>query len=305
MIRVRNVTKSYGDVHALKDVSLNVPKGKVKALLGPNGAGKTTLVRIMTTLLKPDSGTVQIAGLNALTQTNELRTQIGLAGQYAAVDENLSGYENLFMFGKLYHLTTADAKRRATELLEQFKLTDAADRPSRTYSGGMRRRLDLAASLIVSPPVLFLDEPTTGLDPAARLDLWDVIRSLVKDGTTVLLTTQYLEEADQLADSIAVMNKGSIIAEGTADELKAAGGGNVLEVTIKEHDHIEDARSILNEISSQEVKLNKEHLHFVVPVEGAANDLIDVVRKLDAAGVTIVDIQLRRPTLDDVFIALL
>ena len=304
MIQVHNITKSFGKVHALNNVSLNVPTGKVKALLGPNGAGKTTLVRIMTTLLTPDSGSAQIAGLNAITQTNELRTRIGLAGQSAAVDENLSGYENLYMFGKLYHLSTTNAKRRATELLAQFKLTDAGDRPSRTYSGGMRRRLDLAASLIVSPPVLFLDEPTTGLDPAARLDLWGVIRSLVSAGTTVLLTTQYLEEADQLADSIAVMNKGSIIAEGTSDELKTAAGGNVLEVTISDKAHGEDARKIRDAISLQEVQFNPEHLHFIVPVDGAANMLIDVVRKLDVAGITIVDIQLRRPTLDDVFIAL-
>ena len=304
MIQVHNITKSFGKVHALNNVSLNVPTGKVKALLGPNGAGKTTLVRIMTTLLTPDSGSAQIAGLNAITQTNELRTRIGLAGQSAAVDENLSGYENLYMFGKLYHLSTTNAKRRATELLAQFKLTDAGDRPSRTYSGGMRRRLDLAASLIVSPPVLFLDEPTTGLDPAARLDLWGVIRSLVSAGTTVLLTTQYLEEADQLADSIAVMNKGSIIAEGTSDELKTAAGGNVLEVTISDKAHGEDARKIRDAISLQKVQFNPEHLHFIVPVDGAANMLIDVVRKLDVAGITIVDIQLRRPTLDDVFIAL-
>jgi ABC-2 type transport system ATP-binding protein len=303
MIQVNNVTKSYKDVHALKGVSLHVPQGKVKALLGPNGAGKTTLVRIMTTLLSADSGTVTIAGIDAATQTQELRRNIGLTGQYAAVDEELTGYENLKMFGRLYHLSAKDAEARANELLEDFHLTDAAHRPSKTYSGGMRRRLDLAASLIVRPPVLFLDEPTTGLDPASRQDLWDIIRRLVAEGTTVLLTTQYLEEADQLADSIAVINKGEIIAEGTADELKAQSGGNVLEVTIKEEDHIDTVKQILSKYSSQ-IELDEERFHFSAPISGGAEVLIDAIRAMDAQQIHIVDVQLRRPTLDDVFIAL-
>ena len=304
MIDVQNVKKAFNEVNAINGVSLHVPKGQVKALLGPNGAGKTTLVRIMTTLLRPDEGSVEIAGFNALKEQEELRTKIGLAGQYAAVDENLTGYENLYMFSRLYHLPRKEAEARAANLLEEFHLQEAADRPAKTYSGGMRRRLDLAASLIAEPPVIFLDEPTTGLDPAARRDLWDIIRSLVDKGTTILLTTQYLEEADQLADSIAVLNKGKIIAEGTADELKAASGGNVLEVTLKNEADVESARSILSKIGGQGLQEDREQLHFTVPIEGNANSLVEVVRSFDASGIGIVDIQLRRPTLDDVFLAL-
>lgn len=304
MITVRNVKKTYKDVVALNGVDLHVPAGTVTALLGPNGAGKTTLVRIMATLLSADSGEVTIAGLNAATQTKELRSKIGLTGQYAAVDEDLTGYENLMMFGKLYHLSTTEAKSRATGLLEQFNLTDAAHRASKTYSGGMRRRLDLASSLLVHPPVLFLDEPTTGLDPASRLDLWNIIKQLVNEGTTVLLTTQYLEEADQLANSISVIHHGSIIAEGTADQLKDASGGNVLEVTIDNPKLLPQAESILRAVCKQDVIVDTEHRHLRASVIGGAQVLVEAVRQLDAAGIAIDDIQLHRPTLDDVFIAL-
>lgn len=304
MITVKNVKKSYQEVKALTGVDLHVPEGSVKALLGPNGAGKTTLVRIMTTLLRADSGEVMVAGLNAATETKALRRKIGLAGQYAAIDEDLTGYENLVMFGKLYHLSTKVAKARATELLKQFNIFDAADRTGKTYSGGMRRRLDLASSLIVNPPVLFLDEPTTGLDPASRLDLWTIIKQLVADGTTVLLTTQYLEEADKLADSIAVINKGAIISEGTADELKDASGGNVLEVTVDDLKNLATAEKIINGLSSHDVIVDSEHRHLRTPIEGGTNIIVDAIRQLDAAGIIIDDIQLHRPTLDDVFIAL-
>lgn len=304
MIEVKQIKKFYKNVRALDGVDLFVPQGTVKALLGPNGAGKTTLVRIMATLLRPDSGSVTITGLDALHDTTALRSKIGLTGQYAAIDEDLTGFENLNMFGRLYHLPRAQAKQRATELLEQFHLTEAAHRTSKTYSGGMRRRLDLASSLIVNPPVLFLDEPTTGLDPASRLDLWEIIRQLVSGGTTVLLTTQYLEEADQLADSIAVINKGKIIAEGTADELKAKSGGHVLEVSIKETAHVEPTMHILQQLAKQPVERSSEHLHFTVPISGEADIVIEVIRALDAKEIGIMDIQLRRPTLDDVFIAL-
>lgn len=304
MIELKNIKKTYKTVQALDGVDLFVPKGTIKALLGPNGAGKTTLVRIMATLLRPDSGSVTIAGIDALHDTAALRSKIGLTGQYAAIDEDLTGFENLNMFGRLYHLNKAQAKERASELLDQFHLSDAAHRPSRTYSGGMRRRLDLAASLIVNPPVLFLDEPTSGLDPASRLDLWNIIRKLVANGTTVLLTTQYLEEADQLADSIAVINKGKIIAEGTADELKAKSGGHVLEVSIKAADQMEATIQILKQITQQPVERSVEELHLTVPISGEADILITVIRAMDAQQIGITDIQLRRPTLDDVFIAL-
>ena len=304
MIIVKDVKKSYKDVHALKGVDLHVPKGKIKALLGPNGAGKTTLVHIMTTLLQADSGEVTIAGLDAFKQKKELRSKMGLTGQYAAVDEDLTGYENLVMFGRLYHLPAVEAKKRATELLGQFHLADAGDWLSKTYSGGMRRRLDLAASLIVHPPVLFLDEPTSGLDPASRLDLWNIIRKLVEEGTTVLLTTQYLEEADQLADTISIIHKGEIIAEGTPDELKDSSGGNVLEVTIDESKQMDAAEKIITALSPYDIDADPEHRHFRMPIDEGASVVVKAVRELDAANIKIDDIQLHRPTLDDVFIGL-
>lgn len=304
MISVTNITKSFGKVKALRGVDLHVPEKTVHALLGPNGAGKTTLVRIMTTLMKPDTGSVTIDGFDTVKDSSNLRTKIGLAGQYAAIDEDLTGYENLYLFGRLYHLDKKTAKNRAGQLLDEFGLSDAANRPSKTYSGGMRRRLDIAASLIVAPPVLFLDEPTTGLDPASRKQVWGIIEDLVKGGATVLLTTQYLEEADYLADTISVMDKGKIIAHGAPDELKSQSGGNVLEVSIADKKDIDATRKILGQITDQPVHLNEEHLHLCAPVEGDANALIAVVRELDSQKIAVNDIQLRRPTLDDVFLAL-
>ncbi len=304
MIQVKNVVKTFKNVKALKGVDLHVPKGSIKALLGPNGAGKTTLVRIIATLLSPTSGSVTIDGSDALKNKKQLRTKIGLSGQYAAIDEELTGYENLLMFSRLYHLSKKDAIKRTDDLLAQFSLTDAAHRQAKNYSGGMRRRLDLGASLIVNPPILFLDEPTSGLDPASRKDLWKVIEELKAKGTTVLLTTQYLEEADYLADSITVINEGKIIAEGTADELKTKSGGNVLEVVIKEKNNTAEAIKILEATSSKPISFDKDRLSFSVPVDGKADVLIDVVRQMDQAGINILDIQLRRPTLDDVFISL-
>ena len=226
----RGVVKRYGDVEALAGVDLTVPTGTVLALLGPNGAGKTTMVKVLTTLITPDAGEVRVAGVDVLAEPQEVRRRIGVSGQYAAVDEYLTGFENLDMIGRLYHLGRRRAKERARELLEVFRLTDAADRPSKTYSGGMRRRLDLAGAIVAAPPVLFLDEPTTGLDPRSRLDMWDLLRDLVREGTTLLLTTQYLEEADTLADDIVVIDHGRAIAHGTADQLKSQVGGDRVEV---------------------------------------------------------------------------
>lgn len=304
MVKIRGVTKHYGEVKALDGVDLDVKTGSVLGLLGPNGAGKTTLVRIMATLLKPTSGTVSVAGLNVLSQAQQLRTIIGLTGQFSAVDEDLTGYENLVMFGRLYRLSKKDARRRADELLERFSLTDAAKRLLKTYSGGMRRRLDLASSLINRPPVLFLDEPTTGLDPRSRNELWEIIRELVADKTTVVLTTQYLEEADQLANSIAVINKGKIIARGTADELKNKSGGNVLEIKVQNKSKTEEASLLIGKLGYSMPKIDREIGAISLPVSGGTTVLIDAVRTLDSHAIAIADIMLRRPTLDDVFLAL-
>jgi ABC-2 type transport system ATP-binding protein len=292
------------EVRALDGIDLTVPEGTILGLLGPNGAGKTTAVRILTTLLRPDSGSASVAGFDVVRQAQELRRIIGLSGQYAAIDENLTGRENLWLFGRLYQVRSEEARRRAVELLDQFELSDAADRTVKTYSGGMRRRLDLASALIGRPRILFLDEPTTGLDPRSRLGMWDVIRDLVRDGTTLLLTTQYLEEADELADTIAVVDHGRIIARGTADELKAQVGGERIEVVVHDRAMIERARDVLRSDVHGEATLDEHTRRLTVPASGGAGSLVQIVRHLDEAGITIDDIALRRPTLDDVFLAL-
>ena len=303
-ILAEGLQKHYGKTQALVGLDLVAEQGSVLGLLGPNGAGKTTAVRILTTLLRPDAGRAEVIGLDVVKHADALRARIGLAGQYAAVDENLTGYENLEMFGRLYHLSGGVARRRANELLERFDLVDAARRTVKTYSGGMRRRLDLAASLIMSPPVLFLDEPTTGLDPRGRLAMWEVISTLVADGTTVLLTTQYLEEADQLADQIAVVDHGRVIANGTADELKAQVGGERLELTVTRGGDLDAAVQALRPYSSGELQVDADRRHLVVPVTRGAQQLAEVVRDLDAEQIPLDDLALRRPTLDDVFLAL-
>jgi ABC-2 type transport system ATP-binding protein len=302
LVKIYKSRKS--EVRALDGIDLSVAEGTVLGLLGPNGAGKTTTVRILATLLKPDAGRATVAGLDVVRQAQELRTLIGLSGQYAAVDENLTGRENLWMFGRLYQLPNEVARTRTDELLEQFELTDARDRVVKTYSGGMRRRLDLASALIGRPRLLFLDEPTTGLDPRSRLGMWDVIRSLVREGVTLLLTTQYLEEADELADRIAVVDHGKIIARGTADELKAQVGGERIEVVVHDRTRIDDARRILGGIGIGEATLDEHTRRVTAPSEGGAKRLAIVIREFDEAGIAIDDIGLRRPTLDDVFLSL-
>jgi ABC-2 type transport system ATP-binding protein len=291
-------------VRALDGIDLTVTEGTILGLLGPNGAGKTTAVRILTTLLRPDSGRATVAGYDTVRQAQELRRVIGLSGQFAAIDENLTGRENLWLFGRLYQMPSADVRHRAVDLLQQFDLTEAADRVVKTYSGGMRRRLDLAGALIGHPRILFLDEPTTGLDPRSRLGMWDVIRDLVREGTTLLLTTQYLEEADELADTIAVVDHGRIIARGTADELKAQVGGERIEVVVHDRSAIERAIDVLRRDLQAEVALDSHTRRLTIPAGGGAASLVTIVRDLDAAGVRIDDIALRRPTLDDVFLSL-
>ena len=304
IITVDRLTKKYDTVTALDDVSFSVRRGGVTALLGPNGAGKTTLIRIMATLLQPTSGTVTIAQLNVERDAQELRSMIGLAGQFAAVDEILTGRENLEMVARLYHLSSRASKQRAVELLRQFDLEEAADRTLKTYSGGMRRRLDLAASLVIRPRVLFLDEPTTGLDPRSRFALWDVIRNLVSDGTTVLLTTQYLEEADQLADAIFVIDHGRIIAQGTSDELKRQVGGDMLELHLTNHVDVARAAQVVATFGDSTPVVDEADGKVMMSVSRGAAVLIDVVRELDAARLPIKNILLRRPSLDDVFLKL-
>ncbi|GJF34772.1 daunorubicin resistance protein DrrA family ABC transporter ATP-binding protein [Kitasatospora sp. NE20-6] len=303
-IQAENLVKTFGDVRALDGVSLDVPEGTVLGLLGPNGAGKTTTVRVLTTLLRPDSGRATVAGVDVLAHPNKVRSLIGLSGQYAAVDEYLTGFENLQMVGELYQMSARDAKARARELLEWFNLTEAADRTAKTYSGGMRRRLDLAAALVVRPPVMFMDEPTTGLDPRNRLALWEVIETLVDQGTTLLLTTQYLEEADRLAHDIAVVDQGRVIARGTADELKAQIGGERIELVVHRADEVAQAVASLAPYALGEPAVERNTRKITVPVSGGSKVLADVIRELDARTIEIDDIGLRRPTLDDVFLSL-
>ncbi len=307
-ILAEGLEKSYGTTRALAGLDLAVEEGTVLGLLGPNGAGKTTAVRILTTLLAPDAGRAEVTGLDVVRQADELRSKIGLTGQYAAVDEYLTGRENLEMVGRLYHLSKKYSRKRADELLERFDLTGAGSRLVKTYSGGMRRRLDLAASLVYSPPILFLDEPTTGLDPRSRLAMWEIIGELVSGGTTLLLTTQYLDEADRLADRIAVVDTGRVIAEGTADELKAKVGGERLELVVSEDSDLRTAARALERHAKGGagggVRTDVDRRHVGATVEGGARLLVSVVRDLDAAGVQVDDLGLHRPTLDDVFLAL-
>jgi ABC-2 type transport system ATP-binding protein len=298
------LVKRYGDVTALAGLDLDVPEGTVLGLLGPNGAGKTTAVRILTTLLDADEGEAEVAGADVRRDPGTVRARIGLSGQYAAVDEYLTGFENLDMIGRLYKLGRRGSRERARDLLERFSLTDAGDRPVKTYSGGMRRRLDLAGALVAQPPVLFLDEPTTGLDPRSRTDMWGVLRELVSGGTTLLLTTQYLEEADLLADDIVVIDKGRAIARGSADDLKSQVGGERVELVVDSADQIETARTLLAELAVGEVVVEQHTRKLVAPVSGGGQTLVEVLRRLDAAGVQVLDVALRRPTLDDVFLSL-
>jgi ABC-2 type transport system ATP-binding protein len=307
-IEASNLVKTYQagkkTVTALNNLSLEIPQGTVQALLGPNGAGKTTTVKVLTTLITPDSGSASINGVDVGAHPEDIRRMIGVSGQYAAVDENLTGFENLDMVGRLYHLSPAQSKARARELIEVFDLVEAGDRVVKGFSGGMRRRIDLAGALVVNPPVLFLDEPTTGLDPRSRLALWGVIKTLVGQGTTVLLTTQYLEEADQLADNIAVIDEGRVIAQGTSDELKLLVGGQRVEVTVHDVADVEKATSVLARHVTGDITSGADSRTLVGPVENAAKTLQKVLKDLADAGVELNDAGMRRPTLDDVFLQL-
>jgi ABC-2 type transport system ATP-binding protein len=303
-IVVEGLVKTFKSTKALDGIDLTVPHGTVLGLLGPNGAGKTTCVRILATLLRPDAGRAWVTGLDVVQEPQRVRARIGLTGQYAAVDDYLTGQENLEMVGRLYHLQAAEARARAVALLDRFDLSDAARRVVKTYSGGMRRRLDIAASLIARPRVMFLDEPTTGLDPRSRIGMWELIEGLVREGTTILLTTQYLDEADRLASTIAVLDGGKVIASGTSRELKSQVGGERLEVTVASASELDAAVSALSPFAAGEPVIDAATLHVTIPVSKGAGILPDVVRDLDAAGVTLEDLALRHPTLDDVFLAL-
>lgn len=305
-ITITNLNKSFKNLEVLKGINLNVEKGTMLALLGPNGAGKTTTIRILSTLLKPDSGTVIVNGFDLSKDPDDIRSTIGLTGQYAAIDEYLTGRENIILFGRLYHLSKADATQRATELLEQFGLTDAADRAAKTYSGGMRRRLDLAASLVATPPIVFLDEPTTGLDPRSRLAMWDVIENLKAKGTTILLTTQYLDEADKLADRIAVIDNGTVIAEGTADELKAKVGKERLEIIVDESSDFQTAVKAIeaSAIQNSAMKTNEEDRTISIATDNSVTDVRQVLDQMLSANIKIDGLSLHKPTMDDVFLHL-
>lgn len=301
MIHIKGLRKSYKNLTVLDGLDLSVEKGKMLALLGPNGAGKTTTVRILSTLLKPDGGEVKVNGFDVVTQSKDVRHSIGLTGQYAAVDEFLTGRENLVMMGRLYHLTKEQSIKRAQELLEQFDLIGAADRPSKTYSGGMRRRLDLAASLIAHPPVIFLDEPTTGLDPRSRLAMWTVIENLMKEGATILLTTQYLEEADKLADQIAVLDHGKIIALGTADELKAKVGNERISIVVEKGSDFKKAEKLLQRDG---IHIDEEGREISISTDGSVRATKEVLDILYGGGIEIDAMSVHKPTLDDVFLGL-
>jgi ABC-2 type transport system ATP-binding protein len=295
-----DVYKHFGDVKALDGVSLRAEHGKIFGLLGPNGAGKTTLVRMLSTLLTPDKGTIKVLGKDAVESPGAVREVIGLAGQYAAVDDFMTGRENLYMVGRLYHLNKQAAKDRAQEILERLSLLDASERPVRTYSGGMRRRLDVGASLVGQPKILFLDEPTTGLDPRTRLELWDIIRDLVKGGTSILLTTQYLEEADELADHIAVIDRGKVIIQGTSDQLKSHLGGDVIDFEVSQNKQ-EAAINVVRKLGTKDPHV--EGSHVILPIKDGSKKLVEVVRALDKAKIHPESIALHRPSLDDVFLA--
>ena len=303
-IKASGLAKAYGDVVALNGIDIEVEQGTVLGLLGPNGSGKTTTVRILATLLQADSGSASVGGFDVATQPDEVRSVIGLTGQYAAVDEYLTGRENLELFGRLFHLSKFDAAKRAAELLDRFDLSDAADRGIKGYSGGMRRRLDLAASLIGRPNVLFLDEPTTGLDPRSRQGMWEVIEDLISEGTTVLLTTQYLEEADQLANRIVVLDHGNVIAKGTSNELKSQVGGDRIEIVVESAGDVSNAAGLIQEFGSAPAITEDLTKTILLPVAGGSTAIVNIVRKLDENKISIADIALRRPTLDDVFLSL-
>jgi ABC-2 type transport system ATP-binding protein len=300
-VRVEGITKSYKDVKVLNGVSFSIERGTMLALLGPNGAGKTTTIRILSTLLKPDGGKAVVNGFDVAEEDHKVRQSIGLTGQYAAVDEFLNGFENLEMMGRLYHMSKADSRKRATELLEQFGLTDAAKRPAKTYSGGMRRRLDLAASLVSTPPIIFLDEPTTGLDPRSRIAMWEVIEKLMEDGATILLTTQYLEEADKLADRIAVLDHGKIIAEGTAAELKSKVGKDRLELVIAKSEEFEKAIQLVDGIITSK---DAQERVFSISTDGSVKEVKRILDLLEGADIELESFSMHKPTLDDVFLHL-
>jgi ABC-2 type transport system ATP-binding protein len=303
-VEATGLAKYYKEVKALDGLDLFVPEGTILGLLGPNGAGKTTAVNILTTLISPDRGQATVAGADVVNDPKAVRKLIGLSGQFAAVDENLTGFENLDMIGRLYRLGRSNARLRARELLDRFDLADAADRPVKTYSGGMRRRLDLAGAIVAEPPVLFLDEPTTGLDPRSRNDVWAVIRDLVSKGTTVLLTTQYLEEADQLADDIVVIDHGKEIAHGTSDELKSMIGGERIEVTVTSPERVAEAEAILSRFAAGEVQVNERSRTLVAPIAGGTSLFRQALNAIDDAGISLYDVGMRRPTLDDVFLSI-